>query len=120
MIFTHTELIINGRPEKLWRVFVAAGGLCQKGASKLGGFLRSLPGLLLGSPDSRSVGTRCPVSDSVLITDVGDRRASQGDDRNEEWRDVGGGEAGPAVVAASRAGIFLPNPLTESTTDQWA
>ena len=100
-------------------MFVAAGGLCKKGAPKLGGFLRSLPGLLPGSPDSRSVGTHCLVSDSVLITDVGDRRASQGDgmdDRNE--RDVGGGEAGPAVVAASRAGIFLSNLLGESTTDQ--
>ena len=118
MIFTHTELIISGRPEKLWRAFVTAGGLCQKDAPELGGFLRSLPGLLPGSPDSRSVETHCPVSDSVLITDVGDRRASQGDDRNEEWRDVGGGEAGPAVMAASRAGISLPNLLRESTTDQ--
>ena len=50
----------------------------------------------------------------MLITDVGDRRVSQADgmdDRNEEWRSVGGGEAEPAVVAASRAGIFLPKEI---------
>ena len=50
----------------------------------------------------------------MFITDVGDRRASQGDgmdDRNEVWRNVSGGEAEPAVVAASRAGIFLTKEI---------
>jgi len=104
VISTHTELIINGRPDTLWWVFVVAGGLCKNGAPNI----RSPPSPSLpgGSPGSRPVETVCPFSDSVLIADVGDRRASQGDridDRNEGWRNVGGGEAGPAVVAASRA-----------------
>jgi hypothetical protein len=113
VIFTHTELIINGRPDTLWRVFVfvAAGGLCKKGAPNKNRSLPSSPSLpALSGSGSGSPGS-CPFSDSVnsvLMADVGDRRVSQGDrmdDRNEDWRNVGGGEAGPAVVAASRAGI---------------
>ena len=128
MIFTHPELIITGRPDTLWRVFVVVVvvvAVAVKGApNKRGGVLvlRSPPSSLPGSPStgprSRSVETHCPLSDSVLTADVGDRRVSQGDrmdDRKEGWRNVGGGEggeAGPADVAGSRAtreGIFLPN-----------